>query len=73
MCDKDEFNEGVFGNNDDPDARFVELRPCEHVIEVSAMDALMDECCNGLEMMGIQLKRYSTPLTYSIQTPRSPN
>jgi hypothetical protein len=46
----------LFGDEDESDARFVELQPCGHVIEVNVMDKWMDECCNGITL-SIQLKR----------------
>ncbi|CAM1296817.1 ZNFX1 (predicted) [Pycnogonum litorale] len=42
ICNKDEVQEIIFGNEDEPDARFVQLDDCKHVIEVDAMDAWMD-------------------------------
>jgi hypothetical protein len=51
--DKDEVMEILFGEEDEPDARFVELQPCGHVIEVNAMDNWIDDHAND----SIQLKR----------------
>ncbi|XP_020917777.1 NFX1-type zinc finger-containing protein 1 [Exaiptasia diaphana] len=54
VCNKDEVNKIVFGNEDKPYARFVELQPCGHVIEKNAMDHYMDDVSNDSSI--IQLK-----------------
>ena len=48
------MTEILFGNEDEPDARFVELPGCGHVIEVQAMDHYMDEVND--DVSSIQLK-----------------
>lgn len=53
VCDKQEVTEILFGEEDEPDARFVELQACGHVIEVNGLDHWMDNCENN----SIQLKR----------------
>ena len=55
MCDKDDVTEILFGNEDEPDARFVELQPCGHLIEVKAMDYYMDDVSSD-DRSSIQLK-----------------
>lgn len=37
ICDKDEVEEIFFGNEDEEDARFIELEDCKHVIEVEGL------------------------------------
>ena len=38
ICDKDVVSSIFFGNEDDPDAKFIYLKECKHLIEVSGMD-----------------------------------
>ncbi|XP_031618979.1 NFX1-type zinc finger-containing protein 1 [Contarinia nasturtii] len=37
ICDKDEVEEIFFGDEDEEDARFIELEDCKHVIEVKGL------------------------------------
>eukprot|EP00057_Strongylocentrotus_purpuratus_P016845 XP_011671319.1 PREDICTED: NFX1-type zinc finger-containing protein 1 [Strongylocentrotus purpuratus] len=41
ICDKDEVTRILFGDEEDNDARFVELEDCKHVIEANALDQWM--------------------------------
>ncbi|XP_059484951.1 NFX1-type zinc finger-containing protein 1-like [Neocloeon triangulifer] len=41
ICDKEELTEILFGDEDEPNARFVYLPECKHCIEVKAMDKFM--------------------------------
>ncbi|XP_054748296.2 NFX1-type zinc finger-containing protein 1-like isoform X1 [Lytechinus pictus] len=41
ICDKDEVTRIMFGDEDDDDARFVELEDCKHVVEANALDKWM--------------------------------
>lgn len=43
ICDRDIVTEIFFGDEDEPDARFIQLEDCGHVIEVNAMDTYMDQ------------------------------
>lgn len=43
ICDKNEVTEIVWGTEDDPDARFIQLEDCNHIIEVTGLDKWMDE------------------------------
>ena len=43
VCDRDEVCEIFFGNEEDEDARFIQLEECGHVIEVTACDAWMEQ------------------------------
>lgn len=36
-CNKDEVEEIFFGEEDEPDARFIELEDCKHIIEVNGL------------------------------------
>eukprot|EP00057_Strongylocentrotus_purpuratus_P016844 XP_011671318.1 PREDICTED: NFX1-type zinc finger-containing protein 1-like [Strongylocentrotus purpuratus] len=41
ICDKEEVTRILFGDEDDVNARFVELEDCKHVIEADALDQWM--------------------------------
>ncbi|XP_064640121.1 NFX1-type zinc finger-containing protein 1-like [Lineus longissimus] len=58
-CNKDEVTEVLFGDEDEPDARFIQLEDCGHVIEVGGMDQWMDarEEAVGPEGISIQMKK----------------
>lgn len=45
-CDKEKWDENVpllFGTEEEPDARFIQLSDCQHIFEVSGMDQWMDQ------------------------------
>ncbi|XP_019640136.1 PREDICTED: NFX1-type zinc finger-containing protein 1-like [Branchiostoma belcheri] len=42
ICDREELTEIIFGIEDEPDARFLQLQDCGHVIEVRGLDQWMD-------------------------------
>jgi hypothetical protein len=42
VCDKEKVTEILFGSEDDPEARFVKLEDCGHIIEVTSLDKWMD-------------------------------
>ena len=72
VCHKDEVTEILFGNENDEDARFVELADCGDVIEVTAMDRWMDqaEADDDGKAVDVQLKRCpkcSTPIRTSLR------
>ena len=41
ICDKDEVCKILFGDEEDEDARFIELEDCKHIVEVKACDQWM--------------------------------
>ena len=43
VCDRDEVCEIFFGNEEDEDARFIQLEECGHVIEVTGCDTWMEQ------------------------------
>ena len=72
MCHKDEVTAIIFGTEDDPNARFVELADCGDVIEVTVMDRWMDqaEVRDDGKAVDVQLKRCpkcSTPIRTSLR------
>lgn len=69
ICHRDEVTEIFFGNEEDRNARFIQLEDCGHVIEHTAMDLYMgmddSHQGNGDDMMVIKLKecpRCRTPI-----------
>lgn len=46
-CDKKSVTEIFFGDEDDPDARFVQLQDCMHVFEFNALDKWMEDKSAG--------------------------
>ena len=60
ICDKDQVTEILFGTEDEPSARFVQLEDCEHVIEYTALDRYMgmaSEQDEGGSTVDVQLKK----------------
>lgn len=60
VCDHEEVTEIFFGTEDEPDAYFIELEDCGHIIEYTAMDKYMkldddDQATEGQEV-AIKLK-----------------
>ena len=41
VCDRQEVQTIIFGNEDEPDARFIQLQDCKHIVEVGALDQWM--------------------------------
>ena len=41
-CDKEEVTEVIFGPEDEEDARFIQLKDCGHIVEVSSLDRWME-------------------------------
>lgn len=63
VCNKDEVEEIFFGNEDEEDARFIELEDCKHVIEVEGLigwmkaDPEQDETSSNGNRNSIQFKK----------------
>jgi hypothetical protein len=60
ICNKDQVTEILFGDEDEPDARFVYLEDCKHIIELKAMDnwiKMTYEAENSKEKRSIQLPK----------------
>ncbi|CAM4958751.1 unnamed protein product [Rotaria socialis] len=47
ICDKNIVQEILFGTEDEPDARFVLLPDCNHIIEVTALDKFVNDSYNN--------------------------
>ena len=43
VCDEEKVTTIIFGHEDEPDARFVLLEDCRHIVEFNALDRIMDE------------------------------
>lgn len=73
ICHRDEVVEIFFGNEDEPDACFIQLEDCKHVIESTGMDRYMsmdeDEGAD-LDQRAIRLKecpRCRTPIRRNLR------
>ncbi|XP_058859424.1 NFX1-type zinc finger-containing protein 1-like, partial [Acipenser ruthenus] len=56
VCHQEEVTEIFFGTEDEPDARYVQLEECGHLLEVTAMDHYMSLGGNEDEDVVIKLK-----------------
>ena len=71
ICNRDKVCEIFFGTEDDDDARFIQLKDCKHVLEVSGLDQWMD--MNGSDSpkdVAIQFKtcpKCKTPVRRSLR------
>uniref|UniRef100_A0A8C4YWJ1 NFX1-type zinc finger-containing protein 1-like n=1 Tax=Gadus morhua TaxID=8049 RepID=A0A8C4YWJ1_GADMO len=72
VCDQDEVTEIFFGSEDDPEAYFIQLEDCGHIVESKAMDTYMemDQKSEDNEQMVIKLKdcpRCRTPIRRNLR------
>lgn len=73
ICHRDDVIEIFFGNEDEPDACFIQLEDCKHVIESSGMDQYMSMDANegaDLDQRAIRLKecpRCRTPIRRNVR------
>ncbi|CAL8339331.1 unnamed protein product [Lota lota] len=72
VCDHDEVTEIFFGFEDDPEAYFIQLEDCGHIVESKAMDTYMemDQQSEDNEQMVIKLKecpRCRTPIRRNLR------
>lgn len=67
VCDRDVVTEIFFGDEDEPDARFIQLEDCGHVIEVNAMDTYMDAIEDGNEILLKGCPRCKTPIRKNLR------
>lgn len=58
ICDYDEVTDIFFGTEDEPEARFIQLEDCGHIVECTGMDRWMDDNnqANEGEQVAIKLK-----------------
>ena len=69
ICDKDEVTEIFFGTEDEEGARFIQLKDCEHVFEMSGLDQWM-ESQNAAEsqlIKFIECPKCKTPIRRSLR------
>ena len=66
-CNREEVVDILFGSEDDPDARFVELQDCNHIIEYSALDHWMDQQDEEKEIQFKKCPRCQTPIRTSLR------
>ncbi|XP_043365785.1 NFX1-type zinc finger-containing protein 1-like [Dermochelys coriacea] len=67
-CHRDELAEIFFGAEDEPDARFVVLEDCGHVLEVQGLDRWMDGEPDNAQTQHVQLKvcpKCATPIQHN--------
>ncbi|XP_050443204.1 NFX1-type zinc finger-containing protein 1-like [Adelges cooleyi] len=50
ICDEEKVTEIIFGNEDDPDARFIYLEDCEHSIESDALEQWINQSDEEISM-----------------------
>ncbi|XP_061584227.1 NFX1-type zinc finger-containing protein 1, partial [Cololabis saira] len=55
ICDHDKVTEIFFGTEDEPEARFIQLEDCKHIVEATAMDQYMTMDDKGQENEGEQV------------------
>ena len=72
VCDHDEVTEIFFGSEDDPEAYFIQLEDCGHIVESKAMDTYMemDQKSEDNKQMVIKLKecpRCRTPIRRNLR------
>uniref|UniRef100_A0A3Q0SGU1 Zinc finger NFX1-type containing 1 n=1 Tax=Amphilophus citrinellus TaxID=61819 RepID=A0A3Q0SGU1_AMPCI len=73
ICNHDEVTEIFFGTESEPDACFIQLEDCSHIIEYTAMDIYMgldDNQANKGEQVAIKLKecpRCRTPIRKNVR------
>ncbi|TRY97415.1 hypothetical protein DNTS_016604 [Danionella cerebrum] len=73
ICHKDKVTEIFFGNEDEPDACFIQLEDCQHLFEISGMDRYIsqDEDQDAeLDQRAIRLKecpRCRTPIRRNLR------
>ncbi|XP_062302008.1 NFX1-type zinc finger-containing protein 1, partial [Osmerus eperlanus] len=60
VCHREEVTEIFFGTEDEPDARFIQLEDCGHVVEFTAMDRLMED--DGQDIRLKECPRCRTPV-----------
>ncbi|CAJ1050338.1 NFX1-type zinc finger-containing protein 1 isoform X2 [Xyrichtys novacula] len=74
VCDHEEVTEIFFGTEDDPEASFIQLEDCGHIIEYTAMDTYMgmdvDQQADDREKVVIKLKecpKCKTPIRKNLR------
>lgn len=50
ICNADEVTEVFFGNEDEPDARFIYLEDCKHVLEATGLEQWMGQNDNEIKL-----------------------
>ncbi|KAK3589654.1 hypothetical protein CHS0354_015152 [Potamilus streckersoni] len=76
VCDKEIVTEIKFGREDEPDARFVQLEDCDHLVEVDAFDQWIGNVNDDSTANTIQLKvcpTCTTPIRRNLRYGRITN
>ena len=69
VCDREEVSEILFGTEDEPEARFIELRDCGHIFEVEGLDTWVETHNEG-DPNEVQFKvcpKCKTPIRKSLR------
>ena len=69
ICDKEEVCEIFFGTEDEEDARFIQLKDCSHLLEVTGLDRFVND--NDVESGGLvkfsECPKCRTPIRTSLR------
>ena len=58
VCNGDQVKEVFFGTEDEDDARFIQLKDCSHIFEVSGLDYWMDQAAKKFSTGESQVIKY---------------
>ena len=72
-CNKKELTEIFFGTEDEPNARFVYLEDCHHVLESSGLDGWMESQCSTQQQEDSASKAIELPVCPKCKTPMRRN
>ena len=56
ICNAETVTEIFFGEEDEPDARFIQLEDCGHIFEVSGLDQWMDQQDSGTDNKAVEIQ-----------------
>ena len=56
ICDTEAVTEIFFGEEDEPNARFIQLEDCGHIFEVSGLDQWMDQQDSGTDSKAVEIQ-----------------
>ena len=69
ICDKDEVTEIFFGTEDEDGARFIQLKDCQHIFEMSGLDHWMEsqKAAESQLIKFIECPKCKTPIRRSLR------
>ncbi|XP_066288833.1 NFX1-type zinc finger-containing protein 1-like [Branchiostoma lanceolatum] len=65
VCDREEVTRILFGTEDEPDAQFVLLEDCGHILEVRGMDEWMDRADENVQLK--TCPECKTPIQHNVR------